>query len=705
MDPCMFYHRTCGAACAATLAIATATVGEAPASQYSIGEPTAKEQLYVELINRARANPTAEGVWLASLNDAAKYPNIVNAYNQFGVNLALMQDEFVTGSPAGKPVLQAAPPLAINAKLTAAARLHSLDQLNNDFQGHVGSNGSTLGQRITAQGYNWAGIGENVYASSRHVIFGHAGFQVDWGGNDGTGMQGPPRGHRSAIHSTSYREIGVGNITSAEATIPAGNTSAKGPEVCTQEFGRQQGAVPFITGVAYYDLNGNNFYDLGEGLGGVHVACSGTSTYAVTSTSGGYAIPVPGNGSYTVTFSPTGAASPTDFGVTVTGGQNVKQDLVLSYSPPSVSGPSPMAMEDTRTFTISSVPGASSYTWIGGYVDSTPADEDADSGSHGYSLDTSSNYAPIQSSVRVSGNAFRLIDSPVGASGFKDQILVIEREFTALATSYVGFQSRFTWQASGQHAKVQVSDDGGQTWQDTDFDQPGPMGEGESAFFSRSADLSAFAGKSVRIRFILEYQSGSIYSIDPNNGFTSGWYIDNITFNDLEEIISSTESTVSAGNTFQFTPLDAGTYRMRACANLQGGSLPFGDSFDLTITESDLTAWLINNPSASGGSLADPEQDGASNLVEYAFALDPGIKDSHLIPIGTNTATHYVFSATRPSYAHGDIIYEIQRTDDLNNGTWATVKTFSPGEPLSYSEPLNSSGTNRFYRWKITFSP
>src|SRR2546423_5777699 len=64
---------------------------DAPAGQlYSIGDPTNEEQYYLELINRARANPTAEGVRLASTTDA----NVLGAYASFGVNLILMQAQF-----------------------------------------------------------------------------------------------------------------------------------------------------------------------------------------------------------------------------------------------------------------------------------------------------------------------------------------------------------------------------------------------------------------------------------------------------------------------------------------------------------------------------------------------------------------------------------------------------------------------------------
>src|SRR3954470_10237564 len=84
---------------------------------YSIGDPTNEEQYYLELINRARANPTAEGVRLATTSDA----NVLAAYGSFGVNLVLMQSQFLLIPPA--------PPLSMNATLSTAARAHSLNML------------------------------------------------------------------------------------------------------------------------------------------------------------------------------------------------------------------------------------------------------------------------------------------------------------------------------------------------------------------------------------------------------------------------------------------------------------------------------------------------------------------------------------------------------------------------------------------------
>jgi len=53
-------------------------------------------------------------------------------------------------------------PVTYDARLGAAAQGHANDMLANSFFSHRGSNGSTVGERATAQQYNWNLIGENI---------------------------------------------------------------------------------------------------------------------------------------------------------------------------------------------------------------------------------------------------------------------------------------------------------------------------------------------------------------------------------------------------------------------------------------------------------------------------------------------------------------------------------------------------------------
>jgi hypothetical protein len=328
-------------------------------SLYSIGDPTYEEQLYLELINRARANPILEGVRLATTTDS----NVLGAYVSFGVNLVLMQAQFA--------LIQPAPPLSMNLVLSSAARAHSQNMLQNNYQGHDGPDGSlvTRLQSYTSGANGWS-LGENVYAYSKLVFYGHAGFEVDWGGIIATGgMQSPP-GHRINIHSAQFREVGIGVVLGSN-----GGSGGVGPQLVTQDFGSRGDLQPFITGVVYRDLNGNGFYDSGEGLGGVTVNVTGASSYAVTANSGGYSVPVSGDGSYVVIFS-GGSVVTNQKNVSVAGGQNVKADYIATGftsptpSPTASPSASPGATPANSLGNIStrSMVGTGENVLIGGFI-------------------------------------------------------------------------------------------------------------------------------------------------------------------------------------------------------------------------------------------------------------------------------------------------------------------------------------------------
>jgi hypothetical protein len=321
---------------------------------YSIGEPTNEEQYYLELINRARANPIAEGIRLATTTDS----NVVSTYSWFGVNLVLMQSQLAA--------IPAAPPLSMNATLATAARAHSQNMLQNNYQGHTGPDG-LLPARLAAytSGANGWSIGENVYAYCKSVWYGHVGFEVDWGGSAANGGMQSPAGHRANIHSTTFREVGVGVVLGS-----AGGSSGVGPQLVTQDFGVTGSLLPFVTGVVYRDLNGNNFYDPGEGVGGVTVTISGVSTYAVTAASGGYSVPVPASGDYTVTFS-GGSAPTTQKNVSVVNSQNVKADYIVNGSvapSPTPTATPPSSGPVLANISTRAVVGTNANVLIGGFI-------------------------------------------------------------------------------------------------------------------------------------------------------------------------------------------------------------------------------------------------------------------------------------------------------------------------------------------------
>jgi Ca2+-binding RTX toxin-like protein len=276
--------------------------------------PTNLEQLLLEYVNAARLDP---------LGDAARYissyapltspdSNIQGAINFFGVNGAL----FLSQMQALAPVQ----PLAWNDSIATAARNHSQVMIDQDSQTHQGAGEAALGARVTAAGYNWSNLGENVFAFSQSMLHAHAGFMIDWGGTAATGgMQSPP-GHRDNIMSGTFREIGIG-------VIAEGNPATQvGPLVVTEDFGRAlAGPAVFLLGVSYADFDADRFYSVGEGRAGMSVAATGGST--ATTASGGYALGLAA-GAQTVTFSGGGLLAPLSVSGSFATGVNAKLDVI-----------------------------------------------------------------------------------------------------------------------------------------------------------------------------------------------------------------------------------------------------------------------------------------------------------------------------------------------------------------------------------------
>ncbi|MCW0220858.1 MAG: CAP domain-containing protein, partial [Prosthecobacter sp.] len=429
---------------------------------YSIGEPTDEEQLYLEMINRARANPTAEGVRMATTTD----PDVVNALQFHGVDLVLMQSEFAA--------IQAGQPLALNAKLTTMARGHNADMFTHAFQGHESFNGDHLAERVAAVNYSFSSLGENVFSYADSVFQGHAGFQVDWGSVEGEppdtdGMQ-EGRGHRTNIHG-DYREVGIGVILGTNTV----GSNTVGPQLVTQNFGTPSASSAFVTGVAYYDLNGNNFYDLGEGIGGLTVNVAGSSFHAVTANSGGFTVPIPTSSTTrAVTFAGLGLNGGGD--VVISGGKNVKVDFKPAFTPLALNGPTVVNNGGTSSFSFPAIGGATSYEWQALKIGDVP-----DDGAENFdrvTATTTETYAPLSTTVKHSGAAAYHLVHPIGA--YSSEILTYDDSFQVQPGASLSFRSRLRAASTFEYALVQVSVDDGINWVDV-YSQAGVTPSGQSA--------------------------------------------------------------------------------------------------------------------------------------------------------------------------------------------------------------------------------
>lgn len=264
----------------------------------AVVEMTDREQLLLELVNRARNDPKTEA-------------------SRYGVNLNkdVPEDEQIT--------TDAKQPLAPHQALINAARFHSQEMLDEEFFAHVNpKNNNGPSDRAIAAGYP-TGAGENIaWYGSRQTMFRDAEVYLR---HRALFLSAE---HRVNMMNKDYREIGTG--------IRFGVYDRVFSVMVTENFGARPGDH-FLTGVAFSDkVFEDDFYTIGESLPNVVVTATrildGKTFTATTGPSGGYSLPVP-DGVYTVTATGPGLSAPIVYAGVAMSGQNVKVDFnPRSYS-------------------------------------------------------------------------------------------------------------------------------------------------------------------------------------------------------------------------------------------------------------------------------------------------------------------------------------------------------------------------------------
>jgi uncharacterized protein YkwD len=275
--------------------------------------PTAVEQLFLEELNDARANPAAYG-------------------QSIGLDLSNV-------APS--------PPLAFDPLLTEAARLHSMDMAARNYFAHNTPEGVDPGGQIAAVGYAWTSWGQSIAAGSLYPgpAEALAGLIIDNGV--------PDLGHRRHLLAIdpsfrSQTQVGIGILQ---------NSAGYYDNYYTIDTASNADGRPFLTGVVYNDANGNGHYDPGEGLGGVTVTVAGVGA-VTTWDSGGYNLRVAPGGTYTVTASGGGLPAPVTE-VAAIGADNVR----LNFTPRNDA-----AVQKLYQAILGRAPGAGELSYFGGVL-------------------------------------------------------------------------------------------------------------------------------------------------------------------------------------------------------------------------------------------------------------------------------------------------------------------------------------------------
>ena len=311
--------------------------------------PTAYEQYAVELINRARANPTAEAQRLVGYGGNSEDSG--DGYN----------GDLNEGVPSDKTITtDAKQPLAINTILTAAARNHSAWMVASSAFSHTGVNGTNAYQRILAEGYTFAGgrkWGENIAINWASSALDPSTTALDQQNNLFTDLTIADRGHRTNMLEASRNEIGVG-FASGPYNYPGyGSLQSLAATHDTASNGRV-----YLTGVAYTDaVSDDDFYTPGEGLGNITVTAvrqaDGLKFTTTTWASGGYSLELPA-GTYDVSGTGDGLVTTAYYhNVTLVDG-NVKRDFVTGDPGDGPAGSTDFAELRGTTLVITGTGGA-----------------------------------------------------------------------------------------------------------------------------------------------------------------------------------------------------------------------------------------------------------------------------------------------------------------------------------------------------------
>jgi len=261
---------------------------DAPAKREP-AEPNAEEQLFIYLLNKARANPLAYGKSI-ELDLAGVAPQCA---------------------------------LAVSKELTASSRFRADDMLKRNYFDHVDPDGTGPNSRALQFGY---ALGRNYKRDkvTNNIESISAGYDkaadilksliVDEGIEN--------LGHRKQLlgmqpfHALA-REIGVG-------ILARGTLTAKYEAYCAIHLAARDLSGSFVTGVVYDDKNANGAYDVGEGIRGATVSADAVQTLSLEH--GGFSLFLP-RGPYNIRCDKAGFNGPAATSL-ILRGENIHVEFV-----------------------------------------------------------------------------------------------------------------------------------------------------------------------------------------------------------------------------------------------------------------------------------------------------------------------------------------------------------------------------------------
>jgi hypothetical protein len=237
-----------------------------------------------------------------------------------------------------------------------------------------------------------------------------------------------------------------------------------------------------------------------------------------------------------------------------TPGPDTVLPVVQGWSLPPVGAATP--------YDFHAVPAASRHEWMVGRRENLTAVEGAETGLGRLVASTSPGYEPVTTNIRDSGTRAFHLAHPL--PNF-DQTLTWNQPLLCAAASSLRFREYLGIATSAQIGKVEVSLDDGFSWSGV-YAHAGGNGTGLVAFRTTTVSLGDFAGRVVRVRFNYHHTGAAHY---PQTEPPVGWYLDNVTFLNTEEIRDVEIRPPLTATSFAFTPTMAGPHVLAARGRFQ----------------------------------------------------------------------------------------------------------------------------------------
>lgn len=333
--------------------------------------------------------------------------------------------------------------------------------------------------------------------------------------------------------------------------------------------------------------------------------------------------------------------------VTVFDPNRAGPDTVL----PEITGPASPAVGAANIYSFRQVQGATGYQWIAARRAPWTIVEDAEIDRGDFVVKTSPGYqVRMQFPGSGGSRAWHL------AHTFpEDQWLQYKRIVLPGPATVLQYKSILRWATAAQEAHVQVSTDNAKTWVDVDLQVGNDSGNAQ--FQTRSVSLANYANRPLLLRFLYHYADGDYYP-QPD----TGWYLDDITIVDGEELTIAASGEIDTGNTFQFTPTQAGDWALAIRSRVFGNY------------------WFEWGPA---------KRVSASNTPIVMFSRPPEFSGNNVV---------LRFSVVN---AQSGMKFRLERTATLTAG-WATdtsakLEEVLPGTEYKFTTP-KLTGASGFYR-------